>query len=186
MDNNKVSVKIYGQEYVIAGESPRQRIVKIAAYVDNKMHEINELVAPGPASSLAVLSAVNICDELFDAQDQVEELEKQNAQLQKDVQHYVQLWDEAKKTYIEQKEEGQVIIQQKDDLQRQLSDKDREIRNMKDLVQAADEEAEKKAAASVHELEEKCRELENSFFDIQMENIQLKKELGTYRRDSEE
>ena len=23
MDNNKVSVKIYGQEYVIAGESPR-------------------------------------------------------------------------------------------------------------------------------------------------------------------
>ncbi len=186
MDNNKVSVKIYGQEYVIAGDTPRQRIVKIAAYVDNKMHEINEVMSPGPASSLAVLSAVNICDELFDAQEQAEELEKQNAQLQKDVQHYVQLWDEAKKTYIEQKEEGQVIIQQKDELQRQLSDKDKEIRNMKDQVQAADKEAEEKAAASVHELEEKCRELENSFFDIQMENIQLKKELGTYRRDSED
>ena len=57
---------------------------------------------------------------------------------------------------------------------------------MKDQVQAADKEAEEKAAASVHELEEKCRELENSFFDIQMENIQLKKELGTYRRDSED
>ena len=29
----------------------------------------------------------------------------------------------------------------------------------------------------INEVEGKCRELENSFFDLQMENLQLKKEL---------
>ena len=74
MDSNKVSVKIYGQEYTITGEKPREQIVKIAAYVDNKMYEISEIVTPGPESSLAVLSSVNICDEYFDLLDEIEEL----------------------------------------------------------------------------------------------------------------
>ena len=30
-----------------------------------------------------------------------------------------------------------------------------------------------------------CKELENSFFDLQMENLQLKKELETYKRSAE-
>ena len=33
----------------------------------------------------------------------------------------------------------------------------------------------------VREVEDKCKELENSFFDLQMENLQLKKELEKYR-----
>ena len=37
----------------------------------------------------------------------------------------------------------------------------------------------------IKEVEDKCRELENSFFDLQMENIQLKSELEKLRRDEE-
>ena len=33
----------------------------------------------------------------------------------------------------------------------------------------------------VREVEDKCKELENSFFDLQMENLQLKKELEKYK-----
>lgn len=186
MDSNKVSVKIYGQEYTITGEKPREQIVKIAAYVDNKMHEISEIVTPGPESSLAVLSSVNICDEYFDLLDEIEELKNQNMQLHQDVQHYVQLWEEAKKTNIQQKEEARTVMQQKDDLQQQLVGKERELRNMRDLVKAAEAEAVLKAEAPIKELENKCKELENSFFDIQMENIQLKKEVGNYKRNNEE
>ncbi|MBQ3520877.1 MAG: cell division protein ZapA, partial [Firmicutes bacterium] len=39
MEHNRVKVKIYGQEYVIAGEMSREDIIKVAAYVDNKMME---------------------------------------------------------------------------------------------------------------------------------------------------
>lgn len=34
----------------------------------------------------------------------------------------------------------------------------------------------------IHELEAKCRDIESSFFDIQMENIHLKNELETLKR----
>ena len=34
------------------------------------------------------------------------------------------------------------------------------------------------------EVEDKCRELENSFFDLQMENLQLKKELERQKTDN--
>ena len=37
--------------------------------------------------------------------------------------------------------------------------------------------------AVVRDVEEKCRELENSFFDLQMENLQLKKEIEKYRNN---
>ena len=40
MESNKVSVKIYGQEYVISGQKSRDHIIRVADYVDNKMHEI--------------------------------------------------------------------------------------------------------------------------------------------------
>ena len=35
----------------------------------------------------------------------------------------------------------------------------------------------------VKEIEGKCKELENSFFDLQMENLQLKKELEKYKNN---
>ena len=99
MDNNKASVKIYGQEYVIAGEKSREHIVKVAAYVDNKMHDISETASSCPVSSLAVLSAVNICDEYFTALAELESMKRKNAQLENDAQRYVQLWEEAKKPF---------------------------------------------------------------------------------------
>ena len=42
METNKVNVKIYGQEYVIAGDKPREEIIQVAAHVDMKMQEIGE------------------------------------------------------------------------------------------------------------------------------------------------
>ena len=87
MESNKVSVKIYGQEYVISGEKSREQIVKVAAYVDGRMHEIASAASSCSVTDLAVLSAVNIADESFDSKEEVEELKKLNVQLEKDAQH---------------------------------------------------------------------------------------------------
>ena len=185
MEHNRVKVKIYGQEYVIAGEMSREDIIKVAAYVDNKMMEITDAAKAAGAvpSNIAVLSAVNITSEHFKMMEEMEDLKRMNFQLEKDAQHYVQLWDESKKNYMDYKEETQAIVLQKDELMNQLRARDMEIQQLK-----ADAETVKSQAASsmeevVKEIEDKCRELENSFFDLQMENLQLKRELERYKNN---
>ena len=80
MESNKVKVKIYGQEYVIAGEKSREEIIQVAAHVDTKMHEIAELTKSSGAapSNIAVLSAVNITSEFFQMMEEMEELKRLN------------------------------------------------------------------------------------------------------------
>ena len=58
MESNKVKVKIYGQEYVIAGEKTKEEIIQVAAHVDMKMQEVTEAAkAAGVVpSNIAVLS----------------------------------------------------------------------------------------------------------------------------------
>ena len=176
MENNKVKVKIYGQEYVIAGEKTKEEIMQVAAHVDMKMQEVTQAAKTAGVvpSNIAVLSAINITSEYFQVLEEMEELKRMNMQLEKDAQHYVQLWDESKKNYMDYKEETQAIVLQKDE-------------DTQKLMQAA-ENAKAQAQTSmdevVKEIEGKCKELENSFFDLQMENLQLKKELEKYKNNN--
>ena len=185
MESNKVKVKIYGQEYVIAGEKTKEEIIQVAAHVDMKMQEVTEAAkAAGVVpSNIAVLSAVNIASEYFQVLEEMEELKRMNIQLEKDAQHYVQLWDESKKNYMDYKEETQAIVLQKDELLNQLRQKDADIQNLMQAAETAKTQAQSSMDEVVKEIESKCKELENSFFDLQMENLQLKKELEKYKNN---
>lgn len=185
MESNKVKVKIYGQEYVIAGEKTKEEIIQVAAHVDMKMQEVTEAAkAAGVVqSNIAVLSAVNIASEYFQVLEEMEELKRMNIQLEKDAQHYVQLWDESKKNYMDYKEETQAIVLQKDELLNQLRQKDADIQNLMQAAETAKTQAQSSMDEVVKEIEGKCKELENSFFDLQMENLQLKKELEKYKNN---
>ena len=185
MESNRVKVKIYGQEYVIAGEKTKEEIIQVAAHVDMKMQEVTEAAkAAGVVpSNIAVLSAVNITSEYFQVLEEMEELKRMNMQLEKDAQHYVQLWDESKKNYMDYKEETQAIVVQKDELMNQLRQKDADIQELMQAAETAKAQAQNSMDEVVKEIEGKCKELENSFFDLQMENLQLKKELEKYRNN---
>lgn len=185
MESNKVKVKIYGQEYVIAGEKTKEEIIQVAAHVDMKMQEVTEAAkAAGVVpSNIAVLSAVNIASEYFQVLEEMEELKRMNIQLEKDAQHYVQLWDESKKNYMDYKEETQAIVLQKDELLNQLRQKDADIQNLMQAAETAKTQAQSSMDEVVKEIEGKCKEHENSFFDLQMENLQLKKELEKYKNN---
>ena len=183
METNKVNVKIYGQEYVIAGDKPREEIIQVAAHVDMKMQEIGEASKSLGASpsNIAVLSAVNIASEYFEVLEEIEELKRLNLQLEKDAQHYVQLLDESKKNYMDYKEETQAIVVQRDDLLNEIRQKEAEAQQLHEAVNNARQQAQSSMEEVVREVEDKCKELENSFFDLQMENLQLKKELEKYK-----
>lgn len=199
---NKVNVKIYGQEFTISGELPRDQIIQIADYVDRKMQKLKESIPSCSLSSLAVLTAVNCADEYYKTVRLVKELESKNVQLEKDSQHYVQLWEEAKKNFLQYKEDAQSAIESKNELQTLLNERTvecnqlltqlREIKEQKESLQKKNDnlihrietqENERESSTSmVKELESKCRDIENSFFDLQMENIQLKGELDRYKK----
>ncbi len=185
MENNKVKVKIYGQEYVVAGEKSKEEIIKVAAHVDMKMQEIADAAKSVGASpsNVAALAAINISSEYFQALEEIEDLKRMNMQLEKDAQHYVQLWDESKKNYMDYKEETQAVVLQKDEMVNQLRQREEEIVQLREEVESAKAQAQSSMDSVVKEIEDKCKELENSFFDLQMENLQLKKELGKQKNN---
>ncbi|MDR2156805.1 MAG: cell division protein ZapA [Clostridiales Family XIII bacterium] len=205
VESNKVSVRIYGQEYTISGVKSRDYIMKVADRVDTMMKEISESMGGGSMSSLAVLAAVNITDEMFSLQDAQAEKDVEKDQLNKDVAHYMQLWDEAKKNFLQYKEDAQAVAAQKDKLQEKLNQKaiehdtlikaaaEREQRieelenRVKSLTQRlkAGEEGRVVTSEQIRELEDKYKEIEGSYFELQMENIQLKGDLERYRKLSE-
>ena len=145
---NRVTIRIFGQEYTLAGDKSEEEIKKIAAYVDNKMKLISSTSLNPAMGGIAILSAVNIAEEYFDALADIEKLRIEKTQLENNSQYYEKMWDDAKKSYAH--------------YQDSLSE-----------LKAKEKEQE----AYYKELEAKCAEYENSFFELQMENIQLKSEM---------
>ncbi len=178
---NKVTVRIYGQEYTISGEESREHIMQVADYVDGKMLEISSLLPGATTQTVAMLAAVNISDEYFTAKKEKEELEKSNEQLKKDTEHYVGLWDEAKSNFMAYKEETSEVNRQKEEMMRSLSEAEAELEKLREELREAKEKASLSVNQQVVELEKKCKELETSFFDVQMENITLKSEVEHYK-----
>lgn len=186
MDTNKVSVKIYGQEYTIAGEKSREHIIKVANHVDVKIHELAQVLKGAPVVSLAVLSAVNVTDEYFETLAALQEEKRLTERLQQDTQHYIRLWDEAKKNFLHHQEETKDAFKRLETLTADLNAKNEEIKQLKRELEQAQAGAEDAASARIAETEERCKEMENSFFDLQMENINLKSELDKLKRSGGE
>ena len=86
----------------------------------------------------------------------IEKLKESKAQLAKETEHYLKMWDEAKKSFALYKENA---------------------------AKAAEDK--KESEDKYKELEARCSEFENSFFDLQMENLQLKNELAKYKKADE-
>jgi len=156
MENNKVKVRIYGQEYTIAGEKDEETIRKIASHVNEKMRQLGRSFSNNGQGTLAVLTAINIAEEYFGALETIEELKESKVQLEKENEHYLNMWDEAKKSFAQYKESA---------------------------AKAAEDK--KESEDKYNELSARCSEFENSFFDLQMENLQLKNELEKYRKSDE-
>ncbi|MEG0295441.1 MAG: cell division protein ZapA [Clostridium sp.] len=77
-----VSVKINGVEYNLKGKENEEYLLDIAGYVDGKVREIGAKNKVLSSSSVAVLAAVNITDELFKCDQEVEELNKKKNSLE--------------------------------------------------------------------------------------------------------
>lgn len=197
-ENSRVTVKIHGQEYTIAGSSSGEQIVLVANHVDTMMGQIAKSAPSLPSKSVAILTAVNIANDYFTASDKIEVMEAEIGNLKKDAAHYIQLWEDAKASFKQYKEDAQNSIEQLQELQRIFNMKNVELNKAKEALEdmtaryqetkamleeekANNHDSQQAALANADETLKKYKELENSFFDIQMENIQLKNELDNLR-----
>ena len=66
--NNKavITVKIFGSEYTIKGVAEPDYIISLANFLNEKMAEIQDATGLKDEKKIAILAAINICDELFE------------------------------------------------------------------------------------------------------------------------
>ena len=69
-----LSVMIFGSEYKIKGADPAY-IQEVAAYVDAKMRELETRLAAGTPTKIAILTSMNVADELFRQREELGRLE---------------------------------------------------------------------------------------------------------------
>ena len=73
---NRVTMTICGDEYTLVADEQAEYMEKVGHLVDEKMSQLMEQARVG-RSDAAVLTAVNLADELFKAQEAAENLRRQ-------------------------------------------------------------------------------------------------------------
>lgn len=64
-DGRVIAVEIHGQRYPIRSSLDPDYVLRLAAYVDEKIKAATDSTPTGDSLRLAVLAALNIADELF-------------------------------------------------------------------------------------------------------------------------
>ena len=75
-ESKNITVNIYGQDYILKTAADNKYILKIAEYVNLKMKEVESsgLDSNSQQLRIAVLSAMNIADELFQSIDKKDKI----------------------------------------------------------------------------------------------------------------
>lgn len=68
MNGKSIKVKIFGSEYPLRGES-EEFTQKVASHVDEMINSIHEKIPDQPPLTIAVLSALNITEDLLKEKD---------------------------------------------------------------------------------------------------------------------
>ncbi len=71
-----IRVNIYGREYSIRGDDDPGYIAEIAHFVDMKMRQMTDNITMASTAKVAILTALNIADELFQKEQQGKEHEE--------------------------------------------------------------------------------------------------------------
>lgn len=119
---NTVTVKINGVEYNLKGKEDGKYLLDVARYVDGKFREISANNSKLGTSSVAVLAALNIADELFkcdlEVQDAIKKknsLEERNLALKERLKELKEVIEESSKSRADEVESLKNIIYSMED-----------------------------------------------------------------------
>ena len=88
MTDKVIEIEIYGQKYKIKvkGEEDEKYISHLTSHVDQKMHEVAVKSKSADMFKIAVLAALNIADEYFLSQKQLDQLNEVLGHMEDDVE----------------------------------------------------------------------------------------------------
>ncbi|WP_446897581.1 cell division protein ZapA [Clostridium sp. LBM24168] len=109
---NVVTVVINGIEYNLKGDEQEEYLHRLASYVDKKVKNILEINNKLSTSSAAILSAVNVADDMFKIKEVNKKLEKESEQFKKIQKVYEEEISSLKKQ-LKHMEEYNAELQQK-------------------------------------------------------------------------
>ncbi|MGC8595437.1 MAG: cell division protein ZapA [Candidatus Kryptoniota bacterium] len=70
MDKKSIRVTILGKEYPLRVDD-EEKALKVVSYVDSLLNELLEKNPGAPTSTIAVIAALNIAEQLFDLKEKV-------------------------------------------------------------------------------------------------------------------
>lgn len=164
---NRVLMRINGQEYPIAGQEPKEYLIRVGTYVDERMEEIGRLNRQLSLSMVAVLTSINIADEFLKLQDAYETLEKSAPPTDEQMEQMRQ-------------ELAQKIgsLQQEKEYSKSLQKRLNTAKQEQEKMRQTHEEADRKLKEQEQELEKArnvIKDLQEQLFENQMKVAEMKK-----------
>ena len=104
-EKKKVAVRILGKEYIIACTEDEEYIQKLAYYVDRKLNQITNANSLLSSDMAAILTAVNVADELLKAMEVIDKLKKKIPAQDLELLRYADSFYRAKAEEFDRKEE---------------------------------------------------------------------------------
>lgn len=128
LEKNKVKVNIFGDEYTLKAELSVNYMKKLAGYVDAKMHEFAQKGTSQGSHKVAVLTAVNLTNEIFNLRRELKhvkaKLEREREKLTKQLQ--------------EQGAAGSAVKLEKEIEVKKENDKERETEKKNEMEKSGD------------------------------------------------
>ena len=85
MQKIRTTVKIAGKEYTISSYDDEAYVQRVATYVDRRMEELNAATRL-PSAQLAVLTAMNVTDDMLKAHDEIRRLRAELSQAREEIE----------------------------------------------------------------------------------------------------
>ena len=193
----KVTVKINGIEYNLKGREDENYLKEVAEYVDSKINEIKTKNALLSTVDSGVLAALNIADELYKADLEIEDFKKKseslkekNLELREEMSEQIKALEELRKEVDEIKEDKEKTLKDFNDKIKILQDEIKALIEEKNVLAIENNDI-KKESNIVKNLNNKLNEeivqvnnlseiLNKEIVEVKEKNINLKNNINKY------
>ena len=188
---NTVTVIINGIEYNLRGKEDERYLSEVAAYVDNKIREISGSNKKLSTSSAAVLTAVNIADELFKCDLEIGNITKKKNSLE---ERHLTLKERLRELKVEIDEAAKARASEVEALKSVIFDMESKMKELEkykvlseDLTEKLKTLTEINNRVAISEFEEAITKLEKTQkinLILSDENDDLKERVSTYQNEA--
>ncbi|CCQ92599.1 hypothetical protein CULT_1020013 [[Clostridium] ultunense Esp] len=168
-EKNKTNVLIDGRNFTVIGNGSDEYVHKLAAYVDKKIKDMTNKNERLSSSMAATLAALNISDELYRSNRELEMLKNKSKIPMENYENILKQLKEMKRKNEELEMDCNIYKDELLDMRRENERLNREIENYIQALKLKEKE--------LQDSQNMIKKLQDKVFDSQIQLIESKKEL---------